>query len=92
MTRSQKRKAVAELGSGDSEASVVEKIQSENLIAGPSKTLRVDREILDEVKTSLRKKIMSYLAKMLAENQKEMLKLIAPMSKKTARTPKKSRF
>ena len=81
-TRSQRRKAVADLVSGDFEAFVAENIQSENLIAGPSKTLRVEPENLDETETSLRKKIVSDLAKMLAENQKEMLKRIALMSKK----------
>ena len=81
-TRSQKRKAVAEVDSGEFEALVAENIQSENLIAGPSKTLRVEPENLDEIKTSLRKEIMSDLAKMLAENQKEMLKLIAPRRRK----------
>ena len=34
------------------------------------------------MKNPLRKEIMSDLAKVLAENQKEMLKLIAPLSKK----------
>ena len=34
------------------------------------------------IKDFLRKEIMSDLAKMLTENQKEMLKLIAAMSKK----------
>ena len=78
--RSQKRKAVAELVSEEFEASVAENIQSENLIAGPSKTLRVEPENLDEIKTISRKEIISNLTKMLAENQKEMLKLVAPMS------------
>ena len=79
-TRSQKRTAVAELVSGEFEASVAENSQSKNLIAGPSKTLRVEPENLNEIKTSLRTKIMSDLTKMLAENQTEMLKLIAPLN------------
>ena len=79
-TRSQKRKAVAELVSGEFESSVAEN-NSENLVAGPSKTLRVESENLDEIKTSLRKEIMSDLTKILAENQEEMLKFIAPLSK-----------
>ena len=37
-TRSQKRKAVAELVSGEFEACETENNQCENLIAGPSKT------------------------------------------------------
>ena len=36
------------------------------------------------MKTSLRKEIMSDLTKILAENQKEMLKLIVPLNKKQA--------
>ena len=80
-TRSQKGKTVAELVSGELEASVAENNSSEHLVAGPSQTLRVEPENLDEMKNSLRKEIMSDLAKVLAENQKEMLKLIAPLSK-----------
>ena len=80
-TRSQKRKAVAELASGDFEASVTENSPPENLIASSTKSPRIQPENLNEIKTSLRKEIMSDLAKMLAENQKEMLKLIAPLKK-----------
>ena len=69
-TRSQKMKAVAVLVSGDFEASVAENNSPENLVAGPSKTPRVEPENLEEVKTSLRKEIMSDLTKLLAENQK----------------------
>ena len=78
--RSQKRKAVAELASGEFEASMAEKNQSENLFDGPSKS-RVEPENLDQIKITLRKEIMSDLAKILAENQNEMLKLIAPLNK-----------
>ena len=86
-TRSQKRKAVAELVSGDFEVSVAENSPSENLVASSSKVPRVEPESLVEIKTSLRKKITSDLTKILAENQKEMLKLIAPSNKKqTVRT------
>ena len=81
-TRSQKRKAVAELVSGDFETSVTENFPSETLVASSSKVPRVEPEDLAEIKTSLRKEIMSDLTKILAENQKEMLKLIAPLSKK----------
>ena len=81
-TRSQKRKAVAELVSGDFEVSVAENSPSENLIAGPSKVPTVEPESLDETKTSLRKEIMSDLTKILAVYQKEMLKLIAPSNRK----------
>ena len=80
-TRSQKRKAIAELVPGDFETPVNENIPSEDLIAGPSKTHRIEPENLDEIKTSLRKETLSDLSKILAENQKEMLKLIAPLSK-----------
>ena len=48
-TRSQKRKAVAELVSREFEASVAENNSSENLVAGPRKTLRVELENLDEI-------------------------------------------
>ena len=81
-TKSQKRKAVAELNFGDFEASVAEKNPPEHLIASSSKSPRIQPENLNEIKTSLRKEIMSHLAKMLAENQNEVLKkLIAPLNK-----------
>ena len=66
-TGSQNRRAVAELVSGDFEASVNENMPSEDLIAGPSKTLRSEPENLDEIKTSLRKEILSDLSKIQAE-------------------------
>ena len=81
-TRSQKRKGLAELVSGEFEASVAENSQPENLIAGPSKSLRVEPDNLDGIKTSLRKEIMSDLAKILADNQKEILKLIVTLNEK----------
>ena len=81
-TRSQKRKAVAELVSGDFETSVTENFPPEALVASSSKIPRIESEDLTEIKTSLRKEIMSDLTKILAENQKEMLKLIAPLNKK----------
>ena len=81
-TRSQKRKAVAELVSGDFEASLAENNPTENLTASSSKNPRLELENLEEMKTTLRKEIMSDLTKILAENQKEMLKLIAPSNKK----------
>ena len=83
-TGSQKRKAVAEVFSGEFETPTVENNQSQKLIAGPSKSPRVQPENLEEIKTSSRKEIMSDLAKILAENQKEMMKLIAPMAKKSS--------
>ena len=48
--RNQKRKAVAELVSGEFEVSVAENSQSENLIAGPSKTLRIETENMLKLK------------------------------------------
>ena len=81
-TRSQKRKAVAELVSGDFEASLNENNSIENPIPSSSKNPRLELENLEEMKTTLRKEIMTDLTKILAENQKEMLKLIAPVSKK----------
>ena len=73
----EKRKAVAELASGEFESSVAESNQPESSVAGPSKSPRIQPENLDEVKTSLRSEIMSDLTEILAENQKEMQKLIA---------------
>ena len=81
-TRSQKRKAGAELVSDDFETSVTENFPPETLVASSSKISRIESENLAEIKTSLRKEIMSDLTKILAENQKEMLKLIAPLNKK----------
>ena len=77
-TRSLKKKAVAELLSGDLEASIAENTPSENLIAGPSKAPRVEPENPEEIKLTLRKEIMLDLTKILAENQEEMLELITP--------------
>ena len=82
-TRSQK-KAVAELVSRKFETPTVENNQSENLIAGPSQSPRVQLENLEEVKSSLTKEIMSDPVKLLAENQKEMMKLIVLMSEKSS--------
>ena len=48
-TRSQKRKALAELDSGKLETSVTENIQPGNLIAGPRKSPRVQPESLEEI-------------------------------------------
>ena len=81
-TRSQKRKAVAELVSGEFEVSIAENSLPGNLVAGPSKTLRIEPENLDEIKVSLRKEIMSDLTKLFAENREEMLQSIASLSKK----------
>ena len=50
--------------------------------AGPSKSSKIQCEKLDDIKTSLRKEIMSYVTKILGENQKELSKLIAPAVKK----------
>ena len=83
-TRSQKRKTVAELVSGEFETSLTENNLDENLVASCSKITRTEPEDLNEVKASLRKEILSDLSKILAENQREMFKLIAPLSKKRA--------
>ena len=71
---------MAELVSGDFETFMDETNPSENLIAGRSKVPRVEPENLEEMKTSLRKENLSDLTKILAENQKETPKLIAPLS------------
>ena len=86
-TRSQKRKAIAELASGDFEASLAENNSTENLIPSSNKNPRLELENLEEIKTTLRKEIMTDLTKILAENQKEMLKLVAPASKKRSVNP-----
>ena len=57
-TISQKRKTVAELVSGDFEASIAENNPPENLVSGLSKTPRVEPENLEETKTSLRKEVI----------------------------------
>ena len=82
-TRSQKRKTVAELTSGDFEASVAENSQTVNLVAEPSKSPKIQADKLDEMKMSLRKEILSDLTKLSAENQKAMLKVKAPTVKKS---------
>ena len=81
-TRSQKRKAAAERASEEFVASIGENNQPENVIAGPSKSPKVQPENLEEIKTSLRNDIMSDLAKLLAESQKEIMKLVEPSTKK----------
>ena len=81
-TRSQKGKAVEELVSTEIETPIPETNQNLNPVAGTSKSPRMLTENLEEIKSSLRKEIMSDLTKILAENQKEMLKLIAPTSEK----------
>ena len=78
-TRSQNRKTVAELVSGEFEVFAAENTQSENCVASSSKSPKIQSEKLDEIKTSLRKEIMSDLTKILAEHQKEMLTLLAPI-------------
>ena len=86
-TRSQKRKTIAELVSGAFEVSVPENSPSENPVASSSKVPRVEPESLVEMKNISKKKLMSDLTKILAENQKEMLKLVAPLNRKqTVRT------
>ena len=64
--RSQKRRAVTELVSGDFETSVTENIPSEDLIARRSKILRIEPENLDEMKSSLEEEVLSDLLKILA--------------------------
>ena len=83
-TRNQKRKAVEKLVSVDQETPLSGNNQSENLVAGTSKSPKFRSENLVEMKSTLRKKILSDLTKILAENQKEMLKLMAPVVKKQA--------
>ena len=56
-TRTQKIKAVAELVSGEFGASTAEVNQPENYVAGPCKSPKIQFEKLDEIKTSLGKKL-----------------------------------
>ena len=81
-TRSQKRKAAEELISTEIETPLPENTTGENPIVGTSKSPKVTTDSLENIKSVLRKEIMSDLTKILAENQKEMLKLIAPPVKK----------
>ena len=60
-TRSQKRRAVEELVSRDTDTPKTGDNTDKNLVAGPNKSPRVQPENLDEIKTSLRKEIMSDL-------------------------------
>ena len=46
-TRSQKRKVVADLVSGEFEASTAENNQPKSLVPGPSKLLKIQTEELD---------------------------------------------
>ena len=80
--RSQKRKAFEELVSAEIVTPMPECNQNSNPIAGTSKSPRVTAENLEEIKSSLRNKIMLDLTKILAENQKKMLRLIAATTKK----------
>ena len=66
-TKSQKRKAVADLASGDFETFIAENNTTENLVAGPSKNPRIEPENLEEIKTSLRREIMTDLLKSLSK-------------------------
>ena len=82
--RNQKRKAVAELASGEFEASNSENNLVANLLAGPSKQPSNQTEKLDENKTSLRREILSDRTKILADNQKEIKKLITPVTERSS--------
>ena len=69
-TRSQKRKAVEELVSAEIETPLAGNSQNTNPVAGTTKSPKVPTEILEEMKSALRKEKMSDLTKILAENQK----------------------
>ena len=70
---SQKRKAVEELVSAENETPLAGISQNINPVVGTSKSPKVLTDNLEEMKSALRKEIMSDLAKILAKNQKEML-------------------
>ena len=81
-TSSPKREAEAELASRDFEASTAENNQTEIYEAGLIKSPKFQPEKLDEIKTSLRKAIMSDLTKIIAENHNDVLKLFTLLLKK----------
>ena len=81
-TRSQKRKAVEQLASSESETSVVGNNSVGNLVAAPSESPRLQIGNLDDTKTSLRQEIISDPTKILAENQDEESKLMVPFVRK----------
>ena len=82
ITRSQKKKAVEELVSAEIETPLSGNGQNINPVAGTSKSPELHTENLEEMKSTVRSEMMSDLTKILAENQKGMLKLIAPVTKK----------
>ena len=59
---------------------MLSKIQSQELVILP----KSNTESLDEIQTSLRKEIKTDLTKILVENQKEVLKVLARSTKKTS--------
>ena len=69
-TKSQKRKAVTELASGDFETFIAENNTTENLVAGLSKNPRIEPENLEEIKTSLRREIMTDLTKKFVQTSR----------------------
>ena len=83
-TRSQKTKAVEQLVSIEQETPLSGNVQIENPAVETSKSPKVQTENQEEINDSLRKGNLSDLFKSLAENQKEMLKLIAPVAKELA--------
>ena len=87
--RNQKKEAVEELVSVYQETPLSGNNQTEHPVPGTSKSSKVRTENLEEIKSTLGKEILSDLTKILAENQKEMLKLIAPVAEKqtTLSTP-----
>ena len=56
--------------------------RDESLIEGPIKSSGLHLENRDEIKSSVRKKILSDHSKIIAESQKELSKLLAPTFKK----------
>ena len=81
-TRSQKRKVVEELVSAEIETPLTGNSKNKYPVAGTSQSPKLHTENLEEMKFTLRKDLTSDLAKILAENQKEMLILVAPVAKK----------
>ena len=81
-TRSQKRKVVEELVPAEIETPLTGNSKNKYPVARTSKSPKLHTENLEEMKSTLRKDITSDLAKILAENQKEMLILAVAKKQK----------
>ena len=67
-TRSRKRNAVGQFVSFDQETPLSGNDQNEKPVAGTSKSLKVQTENLEKIKSTFRNEILSDLTKILAKN------------------------